>query len=164
LFTPKACNLCREIMWPGLQALDLGAILMIAAVKKVGGPGPVPSHQLKKLRRRRKTTRQECLKRSVFSRVCSPFYTLQFGVRFRTHARDREKRKERRVTSTQNRCHNFARPMSVAKAVRLGRRRSSRCSPAGATAAATARAHIRSKDAFTSTHDFTVPPAHIRHS
>jgi hypothetical protein len=142
-------------MWPGLQALDLGAILMIAAVKKVGGPGPVPSHQLKRLRRRRKTTRQECLKRSVFSRVCSPFYTLQFGVRFRTHARDREKRKERRVTSTQNRCHNFARPMSVAKAVRLGRRRSSRCSPAGATAAATARAHIRSKDAFTSTHDFT---------
>jgi hypothetical protein len=45
--------------------------------------------------------------------------------------------------------------MSVAKAVRLGRRRSSRRSPAGATAAATARAHIRYKDAFTSTHDFT---------
>jgi hypothetical protein len=43
--------------------------------------------------------------------------------------------------------------MSVAKAVRLGRRRSSRCSPAGATVAATARAHIRYKDAFTSTHD-----------
>jgi hypothetical protein len=43
----KACNLCREIMWPDPQALDLGAILIIAAVKKVGGPGPVPSHQLK---------------------------------------------------------------------------------------------------------------------
>jgi hypothetical protein len=41
------CNLCREIMWPDPQALDLGAILIIAAVKKVGGPGPVPSHQLK---------------------------------------------------------------------------------------------------------------------
>jgi hypothetical protein len=36
----------------------------------------------------------------------------------------------------------------VAKAVRLSRRRSSRCSPAGATSAATARAHIRCKDAF----------------
>jgi hypothetical protein len=48
----------------------------------------------------------------------------------------------------QNRCHNIARAMSVAKAVRLSRRRSSRCSPAGATSAATARAHIRCKDAF----------------
>jgi hypothetical protein len=26
------CNLCREIMWPDLQALELGAIQSIAAV------------------------------------------------------------------------------------------------------------------------------------
>jgi hypothetical protein len=106
----KRCNLCREIMWPDLQALDLGAILIDRRRQKSWRTWPcTQSPTEKSLRRRRKTTRQECLKRSVFSRVCSPFYTLQFGVRFRTHARDREKRKERRVTSTQNRCHNFAR-------------------------------------------------------
>jgi hypothetical protein len=34
-------------MWPGLQALDLGAIQSIAAVKKVGGPGLFPVTNLK---------------------------------------------------------------------------------------------------------------------
>jgi hypothetical protein len=72
----------------------------------------------------------------------------------RTPEIERKEKKEgllrRKIAAT-----TLLEPMSVAKAVRLGRRRSSRCSPAGATAAATARAHIRYKDAFTSTHDFT---------
>jgi hypothetical protein len=34
MYISNTCNLGREIMWPDLQALDLGAIQSIAAFKK----------------------------------------------------------------------------------------------------------------------------------
>jgi hypothetical protein len=35
-------------------------------------------------------------KRVYFQWVCSPFYTIHFGVRFRTHARDRERNRRKK--------------------------------------------------------------------
>jgi hypothetical protein len=83
-------------MWPVLQALDLGAIRSIAAVKKVGGPGLFPVTNLKTQDDVVKQLVKIVKKRVYFHRVCSPFYTLHFGVRFRTHARDREKNRRKK--------------------------------------------------------------------